>query len=308
MAAVRDDLTLLRTMLRSRIVEPARLAALVGMTEAEAAAALERLTAEGLVVRTGAEALLPPPQRPTIEHAREALQGEVARLQEVIAVLDELPSRLRERQAERDGGLDMRMPMIGGPSAIVDAWWWLVEQPRPVDAFVVLPESSALLEIAEEAGGRAPSDGSVVRYLLGRDSVDAAVRETAAALRAQGAELRETDRLPGWMAGEGPERTVFPTNWGIGRPLMVRTLVDAVAAQSVRSLFDEHWRRARPLGLEPDDWEPVLRLLELGLDDATVAERLGVSERTVRRRVEDAMHALGATNRYTLGRAWAARR
>lgn len=45
----------------------------------------------------------------------------------------------------------------------------------------------------------------------------------------------------------------------------------------------------------------VLRLLYLGLDDATVARRLGVSHRTVQRRVQRIMTDLGVSGRFALG-------
>ncbi|MEU4485924.1 helix-turn-helix transcriptional regulator [Streptomyces purpurascens] len=45
----------------------------------------------------------------------------------------------------------------------------------------------------------------------------------------------------------------------------------------------------------------VLRLLYQGLDDATVARRLGVSHRTVQRRVQRIMTDLGVSGRFALG-------
>ncbi|WP_346345421.1 helix-turn-helix transcriptional regulator [Streptomyces sp. SID5643] len=45
----------------------------------------------------------------------------------------------------------------------------------------------------------------------------------------------------------------------------------------------------------------MLRLLYQGLDDATVARRLGVSHRTVQRRVQRIMADLGVSGRFALG-------
>ena len=45
----------------------------------------------------------------------------------------------------------------------------------------------------------------------------------------------------------------------------------------------------------------LLTLLYQGLDDATVARRLGVSHRTVQRRVQRIMSDLGVSGRFALG-------
>jgi len=51
----------------------------------------------------------------------------------------------------------------------------------------------------------------------------------------------------------------------------------------------------------------VLHLLERGLSDAAIAQSLGISPRTVHRRIAEAMDALDAHSRFELGAAWAHR-
>ena len=82
----------------------------------------------------------------------------------------------------------------------------------------------------------------------------------------------------------------------------------------VRALFEEYWAQAVPLPLaagaatdSSDEFRSVLDLLQMGMKDESIARQLGVSLRTVRRRIADLMDDLGASTRFQAG-AEAARR
>jgi DNA-binding CsgD family transcriptional regulator len=103
-------------------------------------------------------------------------------------------------------------------------------------------------------------------------------------------------------------------------PLLVGDLHGVASALVVREsalldvlvlLFDEHWRRATPLKTyeetasevskddEPDpDEHRVLTLLAAGLKDEAIARQLGVTVRTVRRRVHSLTERLGCSTRF----------
>ena len=84
----------------------------------------------------------------------------------------------------------------------------------------------------------------------------------------------------------------------------------------VTSIFEEYWRAATaflpvaaPLTAEEEIDRDLLRLLLLGVTDAAAASQLGISLRTVQRRVADLMEIAGVTTRMQLGaeavrRAW----
>jgi predicted transcriptional regulator len=98
-----------------------------------------------------------------------------------------------------------------------------------------------------------------------------------------------------------------PINGGM---LVVRPspLLDALSA-----LFEMAWRQAQPLTLNGptlvDDAHPPLDeplitlagLLSAGLTDQAIARHLGVSIRTVERRIQQLLQALGAKTRYQAG-------
>jgi DNA-binding NarL/FixJ family response regulator len=83
--------------------------------------------------------------------------------------------------------------------------------------------------------------------------------------------------------------------------------------QALTGLFDLVWDRSRPFAdptamaeLDPGD-RRLIFLLAAGLKDKSIATHLGVSVRTVERRVAEFMQRLGCTTRYQLGIATQAR-
>jgi DNA-binding CsgD family transcriptional regulator len=75
------------------------------------------------------------------------------------------------------------------------------------------------------------------------------------------------------------------------------------------TVFDSYWRMATPLTAAPESpppddcetWRDLLGLLAAGLTDDAIARELGVSERTVGRRVARLEEVLGAASRFQLG-------
>lgn len=75
------------------------------------------------------------------------------------------------------------------------------------------------------------------------------------------------------------------------------------------TIFESYWRTATPLtatsgslDAEPcEGWRDLLSLLAAGLTDDAIARELGVSERTVGRRVARLEQLLGAASRFQLG-------
>jgi DNA-binding NarL/FixJ family response regulator len=73
----------------------------------------------------------------------------------------------------------------------------------------------------------------------------------------------------------------------------------------VTAVFEAFWRSARPL-FSPDDEDAVserelLSLLVVGLTDAAAAAQLGISVRTVQRRISELSERAGVSSRFQLG-------
>ena len=129
------------------------------------------------------------------------------------------------------------------------------------------------------------------------------------------ADLGEDVRLlpspPSRLMVFGDQAALVPVEWGSSpaRRVIVRTrgVVDAL-----RLLFEVLWRQGAPMPgtqLAGDRRNlQVLRLLAAGAKDETIARQLGLSLRTVRRRVAEKISELGATTRFQAGVEAARRR
>ncbi len=185
--------------------------------------------------------------------------------------------------------------LITGPDAIADMWTRLAS----AGSCYVLPDPTALAGLTP--CGDAARGIRVVVTASDEEARRAALTESARL----GVAVRSLPDPPSWFAVDDADRCCYPSAWRPARPEHLLVLHDPVAAGGFRMLFEELWRRSAPLEVRAPEWEPVLRLLDRGLNESAVAAALHVSERTVRRRIRDASEALGARNRFTLGLAWA---
>jgi DNA-binding NarL/FixJ family response regulator len=110
------------------------------------------------------------------------------------------------------------------------------------------------------------------------------------------------------LAVFGTEVALVSSAWGGGSAGTLLVRAPALVAL-VRELFGQYWARGMPLpGLgsaaaatHDDDVRAVLDLLQLGLKDESIARHLGISLRTVRRRIAGLMDDLGAATRFQAG-------
>lgn len=90
-------------------------------------------------------------------------------------------------------------------------------------------------------------------------------------------------------------------------PSQARAVVvtDSVLTNALQVLFDQLWSQATPLRLtESDAVDPAAALINLlasGMKDEAIARQLGISGRTLRRRVAEIQEQLGATSRFQAG-------
>jgi DNA-binding MarR family transcriptional regulator len=118
-----------------------------------------------------------------------------------------------------------------------------------------------------------------------------------------GEQARSLPSLPVRLAIADRQLAICPLvpdqDRGVGEPsaaLIRRSeLLDALVA-----LFESHWERATPLVAESADDEPDALLLSLfvaGMPDKSIATQLGISRRTVQRRLDRLMSLAGVDTR-----------
>ncbi|MBO9578814.1 MAG: hypothetical protein J7480_08625 [Microbacteriaceae bacterium] len=232
------------------------------------------------------------PDVTSIVNALAEVAGTATRVGAAMSVLPELMRDWRGgAPGEPVGVPTLALP---GPTAVAEAWRRLAEP----GAVFVLPDWRMLAEL--------PGPVSGVRVILGPVAAED-VAEAGAELARLDVAARTVDDPPAWFGAGAGDVSAYPSAWGRERPELVLLLGVAVATQGFRMLFEEVWRRAARVDAPVAAWQSVLSALDGGAGDEEVARALHLSERTVRRRVHEATEALGASNRFTLGLAWATR-
>lgn len=270
-----------------------------------ALAALQRL---GLVGRTGT-GLQPAP--PTTALAA-LLQGELRTLEERRARLDEVRVGLTTFAADHLVGQNrgwsaVPFEVLGDEEAVVA----IEDLQRTTDGEVLTCHAVDEIDIVPRS-----FDEVVLEQLVAgrpmRAVYPASVVEDPVKLEyvRRWAAAGEQARLLTFSASEidvfGDRAAVVSSRWE-GRSGS-KILIHAPAMIAIlRELFERYWERAVPItrvaGAKSggDIRERLLELLMMGAKDETIARALGVSLRTVRRRIAELMDEVGATTRFQAG-------
>jgi DNA-binding CsgD family transcriptional regulator len=129
-----------------------------------------------------------------------------------------------------------------------------------------------------------------------------------------GEQARATPRVPMKLMIVDGERALLPLH-GAGEPADLASaglllLHPSVLVDALLELFEDRWLRATPLrfAADPEDLHSpaldaqLLSLLMSGLPDKAIATQLGISLRTLQRRIRALMESTGTANRTQL--AW----
>ena len=111
-------------------------------------------------------------------------------------------------------------------------------------------------------------------------------------------------RLPMKMLRVRGGGAIVPLDWEHQRPDEVLVVRSPALLSALATLFDLIWEQSVPVGRRAGESrydEALLQLLADGLQDDAVAAKLGVSVRTVRRRVAELLEDLGARTRFQAG-------
>jgi len=233
------------------------------------------------------------PRITALTDAVAALRADLGEVQHLVGALPQLMADWRLNGSEPVRRL--AISTHAGPDAMRGGWTELAGRGRPLVA--VFPQPDELLGLPPDADGRAAGHRIIVGPGASRRALDAAA--------SAGAEVRTIADPPAYFVTDGETGFSYPDAWAPDRPETVHTLYQGNGSGGFRHLFAYLWRRASTLPTITADLALLLRALDGGDSDEAVAERLGISDRTLRRRIQEAMEALGASNRFTLGAAWA---
>jgi hypothetical protein len=295
-----------RGVLRVSGVTRTRMTEVLGVPPDELDTYLGRFVTAGLVRLEGDRVVAEPPAAvlgAVVSHEAERLHREGER---VDALRDLLPGLVAEHKASappRDTTVDVQAVEGGDVASMLrglaeesvgDLMWFRPDQWR-------LPVTREIDEMVRDlvASGRRSRAIYPARVL---EEAPEVVRSRAEA----GELVRIVGVVPARISVMGSTVAVLSDRWGAGsaRRLVVRepALVGAMGA-----LFENLWDRAMAvpgmeLGFDPGGQRRLLlHQLTRGAKDEQIARTLGVSLRTVRRRVAEIMDDLGAESRFQAG-------
>jgi len=297
-------LDLLAVALRARPRTVAELAELALRDPQTVATQVDELVEDGCLARNGEMIAYEPPAARVadlvVQRSTELSGRLAAGLEELAGLVAQLPALAREweRGGQQAHGL-----------LEVDLWHRVIETRRLRRTDVVLPDSTRLYvadpemqatwhEVIAQPGHRARVIGNVAE--VGRPEAAQRISEELAA----GVDIRIGAELPGWFWVADGEVVALPMEWGETWPTSAVAIRSPAVAGLAQWVFDQLWATAVPVREGAASWDPLLQLMVKGATVEAASHALGISDRTGRRRIADAMEHYRAANLFALGAAW----
>jgi hypothetical protein len=307
-------LDLLAVALRARPGTVAELAELALRDPVTVAVQVDELVEDGfLTLRGDTIGYEPPTECVAAQVARRSsdLSDQLAAgLAQLSGLVGRLPALAREWElggAHTHGLLDVEV--FHGWSAVTDLWHRVIER-RPLRRTdVVLPDATRLYVadpemqatwhgVIGQPGHRARVLGNVAE--VGRPEAAQRISEELAG----GVDIRIAADLPGWFWVADGEVVALPLEWGETWPTSAIAVRSPAVAGLAQWVFDQLWATAVPVREGAASWGPLLQLMAKGATVEAASHALGISDRTGRRRIADAMEHYRAPNLFALGAAW----
>ncbi|HKD98915.1 MAG TPA: LuxR C-terminal-related transcriptional regulator [Micromonosporaceae bacterium] len=298
-----------RALIRGDATDPEALAKLLGAGEDEIAAALADVVERGLAARAdGGYVAAPPPI--ALGALLRQRRDELRQAEEALATLAE-----EHRSATSGRAVGDLIEVVTGRDAVAHRVAQVQRAARHGVRAFVQPNPMVVTREENVDEERAVVRGVRYRVVLSLPVLDAPgmVAQVAETLDA-GEEIRVVSSLPLRMIIADDQLAIVPLVEAGSQPgavLVHRSgLLEALIA-----LFEAVWATAYPLrslpdarveqlpsvpALEPIDVQ-VMALMLTGLTDHSIAVQLGLSLRTVQRRIQHLMRLAGVTTRVQLG-------
>jgi DNA-binding CsgD family transcriptional regulator len=272
--------------------------------------ALDRLVSSGLVRQLAGpvhEFVVAPP-----EYALEALIAErMSALQAVRASTAELAARVRRVTQELDPA--ELIEVVSGEGSIRQFFLQVIKSAREeIAVFDRPPYAVDVNEAMDVQADRLSTGGLRLRTVFDRSLLDDPTHVRRLMQGVENGEEARVARVPLKLALIDHEWAMLPLlHAGGATPEAVVIVRRSVLLDSLLALFESVWEHAveiRPAGQEllvsgtaEADLRQIAHLLATGMTDTAVAHHLGISERTVRRRIKDLMDELRVDSRFVAG-------
>lgn len=306
---------LLQRVLSARptsIVELDELVGSIGWSGDEALVVLQEL---GLAERTGDRLEIQDAVSALAGRAAQVLEAQRQSIDEATALLTALPRLVSYATTGSPASGDgMIGDVVRGHDAVWEAWWRHSAHLTPRRPGVVMPDAVMLrgqvLNDIDRVAEAFTDRGFIMRVILDIEecfATDGTVEPWLETELDAGVQVRAMADPPSWFYVDDGVIGGIPLTWGQGNPAGMVVLHESPLLELTAAFFEWLWAAAIPIGVPEPGWEPILKLLGIGRSDKQIADALGLSVRTVRRRIAEAMEELRAPTRFELGAAWARR-
>lgn len=262
---------------------------------------LDQLIRAGFVEETSGGLTYRSPDR-AVEEQAQALAG-------LVGLLPELSREWRQGSAQRS---TLDVELVHGHEEQWRAWarHAALTPPRaPLNLYPTLDVLADLIvpELSDAARPYPDGMGNARAVLPASVVVTADDRRVVDGLAAAGMRIRLARHVDTWLYSDPEVLCALPVVWGEHPPTSIMIVHDP-AVQALTAAYAEMvWGLAEPYREPRPEWHDVLRLLALGLSDRAIATAHGTSQRTVERRIAEAMAHYGVGTRFELGMAWSAK-
>ncbi|MBO3743133.1 helix-turn-helix transcriptional regulator [Actinoplanes flavus] len=121
-----------------------------------------------------------------------------------------------------------------------------------------------------------------------------------------GLRVRLARRVESWLYSDPEVLCALPLTWGEDPPPSIMIVHDPAIRALTAAYCETVWRAAAPYRTPKPEFHEVLRMLALGMSDRAIATAQCTSQRTVERRIAEAMAHYAVGTRFELGMAWSA--
>lgn len=262
--------------------------------------------AEGAITYRRPDLTIADVARGILDDVARGLDDTVSKMQ---ATLGLLPRLLLAWEHGATQTHNLHVDVLDGPWAPADMWRLHSAHTAPRSCLVSLPDTGALFEAhsgcqsslwAARAGRNLQIRVLVSAADAGQPTAQAHIQQAIEA----GVQVRMHHELPSFFWVTDRDTIGLPLDWGQAWPARIMATRSPTFATLLASMHTRLWAEAVPLSGQSHPWEPMLRLMSQGMTMETAARALGLTARTGRRRVAQAMAHFGATSQFTLGAAW----
>lgn len=313
---------LLDIALRGRIATVAELAEVAGTSVEATQEEINRLSELGFVSSEDGSLTYRRPDASVADLTRRILAGAARDLEASIdktqGILRSLPALL---QAWEHGDTDdhgLPIDVLHGPFAAADMFRTQAARAKPRTSYACMPDTTPLYTFLRAKGPGSYWDdnaqpGHDIRLIVSTADANSELGRTQLAYEiGAGSHVRMHPDPPSFFWILDHTSIGIPFTWGDAWPSSIMAIESPTLAQVLTWVYDRIWAESVPVAGHGHSWQhpwdPILQLMNSGMTMESASTSLGLTARTGRRRVADAMRHYGVTSHFSLGAAWSSSR